>query len=112
MTIRYRLTRGATLALLASVALAGTVRAAETPSDDPAAQAALYSKQAADLRPNAQMHADRARVHGSMIGPPKVSPNPHQSIARHCARLAEKLRAAAAGSEAVSKAYADLAKQP
>ena len=80
------------------------LQAAETTSEDPAAQAAAYSAKAADLRADADKHAKTAKILKAGVGSSKTA---HESIATascwprtHCERLAEKLRSAAEESDA------------
>jgi len=103
-----RSTRRLLLALFATVMLVPVLQAGETPSDDPAAQAETYSKQAADLRASADKHAKIAKMHRAGTGPSKMS---HESIAQHCERLAQSLRAAAEESDAIAAAYRSLAEK-
>jgi hypothetical protein len=100
--------RRAVIAALAATMLISAVQAAEPASEDPAAQAATYAKEAADLRASADKHAKIAKMHRSGAGPSKIS---HQSIAEHCERLAEKLRAAADESDAIAATYRGLAEK-
>ena len=103
-----RSTRGLILAILAATMLVSVLQAADTTSDDPAAQAAAYSKEAADLRAEADKHDKIARMHKAGAGTSKTA---HQSIAQHCEGLAAKLRAAADESDAIAAAYRSLAEE-
>ena len=107
MTFAFHLRRLAIAALAAAI-LTSAIQAAEPASEDPAAQAAMYAKEAADLRASADKHAKVAKMHRSGAGPSKMS---HQSIAEHCERLAEKLRAAADESDALAETYRNLAEK-
>lgn len=99
-------------ALLATVVafsvLGPTISWAAEPTEDPAALAATYDKQAADLRAEAERHAKIARMHRGGAGSSKIA---HDSIAQHCERMAENLNAAAKESEAVAEGFRSLAKQ-
>lgn len=94
----------AAVALLAPVVIAS----AEEPTDDPAALAATYDKQATELRASAERHAKIARMHRTGAGSSKSA---HESIAQHCERIAENLSAAAKESEALANSYRELAKK-
>ena len=100
--------RGLLAALLAVLLLSSQAYAVEPSSDDPAVLAATYSKQAADLRADAEKHANIARMHRGGAGTGKTA---HESIAKHCERIAENLRAAAAESDALAAQYRELAKK-
>ena len=108
MTFVSRSTRGLVLAMLAAAMLVSALQAAETTSEDPAAQAASYSKKAADLRAEADKHEQIAKMHKAGAGTSKTA---HDSIAQHCESLAEKLRSAAQESDAVAAAYRSLAEK-
>ena len=108
MTFVSRSTRGLILAMLAATMLVSALQAADTTSEDPAAQAAAYSKEAADLRAEADKHDKIARMHKAGAGTSKTA---HESIVRHCEGLAEKLRAAAEESDAIAAAYRSLAEE-
>ena len=95
--------------LVAFSVLGPTISWAAEPTEDPAALAATYDKQAADLRAEAQRHEKMARMHRGGAGSSKTA---HDSIARHCERMAENLTAAAEESEAVAESFRSLAKQP
>jgi hypothetical protein len=94
--------RALILALAAAAVLVPAVNAAETQSDDPAALAATYAKQAADFRAAADRHAKMAEMHKAGAGSPKMA---HESIVQHCERIAENLRAAAKESDALAETY-------
>ena len=99
----------ALLATFVAITVLGPVVApAEEPTEDPAALAATYDKQAADFRAEAERHAKIASMHKAGAGPSKVA---HDSIAQHCERIAENLRAAAKESEAVAESYRSLTKK-
>lgn len=95
-------------ALVAVAVLVPFVAPADEPTEDPAALAATYDKQAADFRADAERHAKIARMHKAGAGSPKSS---HESIAQHCERIAENLSAAAKESEALANSYRELAKK-
>jgi hypothetical protein len=103
-----RSTRALAVALLAAAMLCSTLQAAETPPEDPAAQAATYSKKAADLRAEADKHEKIAQMHKAGAGSSKTA---HESIANHCERLAKQLRTAAEESDAIAAAYRSLAEK-
>ena len=103
-----RSTRGLTLAILSLAIVFSALQAAETTSEDPAAQAAAYSAKAADLRADADKHEKTAKMHKAGAGSSKTA---HQSIASHCERLAEELRSAAEESDAIAAAYRSLAEK-
>jgi hypothetical protein len=88
------------LGTLAAVMIGAAVHAADAPADDPAALAASYEKQAVDLRASADKHEDMAKMHKNGAGSSKVN---HESIVRHCDKIAEDLRAAAQESDALAK---------
>ena len=97
--------------LLGVIVALGTVSiasAADTSSEDPAALAAQYSKQAADLRASAQKHEQSAKLHDAGAGSSKSA---HASISQHCKSIAESLRKAADESDALAATYRDLAAQ-
>ena len=103
-----RSTRGLTLAMLSLAIVFSALQAAETTSEDPAAQAAAYSAKAAELRADADKHEKTGKMHKAGAGGPKTT---HQSIANHCERLAEQLRSAAEESDAIAAAYRSLAEK-
>jgi hypothetical protein len=94
------------LALAASAVLAPSVMAADTPSEDPAALATKYAKQAADFRASAEQHAKMAQMHKAGAGGPKMA---HESIVQHCNQISEDLLSAAKESDALAQAYRELA---
>jgi predicted secreted Zn-dependent protease len=97
------------LATLVAVAVfAPVIASAEEPTEDPAALAAIYDKQAADFRAGAEKHAKIARMHRAGAGSSKMA---HDSIAQHCERIAESLTAAAKESEALAESYRGLVKK-
>jgi hypothetical protein len=92
-----------------AAAMSGTaVYATDAPAEDPAALAADYEKQAADLRASADKHQNMARMHKGGAGSSKMN---HESIVRHCDKIAESLRAAAAESDALAKELRSSAKK-
>lgn len=101
-------TRGLFFAFIAAAMLVPSARAGEPASEDPQAAAARYTQQAADLRADAEKHEKAAKMHQTGFGNPKT---PHASIAQHCKRLAENLRAAAKESDAIAEAYRKLAEK-
>jgi hypothetical protein len=88
------------LGMIAAAMLGGAASAADGPADDPAALASTYEKQAADLRASADKHEKMARMHMGGAGSSKVN---HESIVRHCDKIAENLRAAAKESDDLAK---------
>ena len=96
------------LGLVAALGLASAVRAADTASEDPAALAARYTQQAADLRANADKHAKLAQMHDAGSSSSKTA---HASIAQHCEKIAANLRMAADESDALAATYRELAGQ-
>jgi predicted lipid-binding transport protein (Tim44 family) len=95
------------LGLIVALATMSAVRAADTASEDPAALATQYAKQAADLRASAERHAQLAKRHDAgTMGGPKTA---HESISRHCEKIAESLSKAADESDAVAATYRELA---
>lgn len=96
------------LGMIAAAMLGTAVYAADPPAEDPAALAATYEKQAADLRASADKHENMARMHKGGAGSPKMN---HESIVRHCDKIAEDLRAAAQESDALAKDLRDSAKK-
>ena len=106
MTSLSSLARRPILALLAAAMLFPALQAAESTSDDPAAQAEAYSKEATELRADAAKHEKIAKMHSAGAGGPNTA---HRSIALHCERLATQLRAAAEESDSIAAAYRSLA---
>jgi len=92
--------KGLVLGMIAAAMLGTAVYAADAPAEDPATLAATYEKQAADLRASAEKHENMARMHKGGAGSSKVN---HESIVRHCDKIAENLRAAAQESDALAK---------
>ncbi len=92
--------KGLVLRMIAAAMLGTAVYAADVPAEDPATLAATYEKQAADLRASAEKHENMARMHKGGAGSSKVN---HESIVRHCDKIAENLRAAAQESDALAK---------
>jgi hypothetical protein len=101
--------RRALLALLAAALFTSVACAADPVSENPSAQAEEFERQAADLRANAEKHEKMAKMHRASAGPAKMK---HDSIARHCDRIAENLRRAAKESDELAATYRDLAKSP
>jgi hypothetical protein len=90
-----------------ALSLVAPVIGAVPPAENPAAMAAQYTKQAAELRASASRHADLAKMHRSgLAGSSKTS---HESIAVHCDNIAASLNAAAAETEALAATYKKLA---
>ena len=100
--------KGLVLGMIAAAMLGTSVYAADAPADDPATLAATYEKQAADLRASADKHENMARMHKGGAVSPKMN---HESIVRHCDKIAEDLRAAAQESDALAKDLRDSAKK-
>lgn len=68
--------------VVVALSMAAPGFAADQTAEDPAAMAAQYTEQAADLRASAKRHADSARMHRyGMGGSSKTS---HESIVQHC----------------------------
>jgi hypothetical protein len=88
------------LGMLAAAMMSSAVYAADAPADDPSALAATYEKQAVDLRASADKHERMAKMHMGGAGSSKVN---HESIVRHCDKIAESLRAAAKESDDLAK---------
>jgi hypothetical protein len=101
-------THATLLGLVVALGLASAVRAADTASEDPAALAAQYTQQAADLRAKADKHAKLAKMHDAGTGSSKTA---HASIAQHCEKIAANLRTAADESDALAATYSELAAQ-
>ena len=106
--ISSRSTRRLLLSLIPAVALISVVRAAEPATEDPAAAATQYAQQATNLRAEADKHAKIAQAHRSGAGGSKSA---HESIAKHCEKIAKDLRAAADESDALAAPYRELAGQ-
>src|SRR5512134_286499 len=92
--------KGLVLGMIAAAMLSSAAYAADTPPEDPAALAATYEKQAVDLRASADRHEKMANMHRGGAGSSKVN---HESVVRHCDKIAENLRSAAQESEALAK---------
>jgi hypothetical protein len=92
--------KGLLLGMIATAMMSTAVYAADTPTDDPAALASQYEKQAADLRASADKHEHMAKMHMGGAGSSKMN---HESVVRHCDKIAENLRAAADESDALAK---------
>jgi hypothetical protein len=100
--------KGLVLSMIAAAMLGAAAYAADTVSEDPAALATTYEKQAADLRASADRHENMAKMHKGGAGSSKVN---HAGIVRHCDNIAEDLRAAAQESDALAKELRDTVKQ-
>jgi hypothetical protein len=100
--------RNFVLALAATALLGGVAYAADPASEDPAAAAATYEKQAAEYRAAADMHDKMAMAHRGNAGSAKMN---HEGIVMHCQKISENLRAAAAESEALAAEYRKSAKK-
>jgi hypothetical protein len=92
--------KGLFLGMIAAAMISAAAYAADAPADDPAALAATYEKQAVELRASADRHENMAKMHMGGAGSSKVN---HESIVRHCDKIAENLRAAAQESDALAK---------
>lgn len=92
--------KGLFLGMIAAALMSSAVYAADAPADDPAALAATYEQQAVDLRASAERHENMAKMHKGGAGSSKVN---HDSIVRHCDKIAKDLRAAADESDALAK---------
>jgi hypothetical protein len=109
MTFTFRsitTARALILALAAAAIFAPSLQAAEPASEDPAALAATYTKQAADFRASAQQHIKMAQMHKAGAGGPKMV---HESVVQHCERISENLLEAAKESDALAETYRKLA---
>jgi len=96
------------LGMIAAAMLGTAVRATDAPAENPAALAATYEKQAADLRASADRHENMARMHKGGAGSSKMH---HEGVVRHCDRIAENLRAAANESDALANELRASAKK-
>ena len=103
-----QLARATLLGLIVALGTVSAIRAADTASEDPAALATQYAKQAADLRASAEQHAQLAKRHAGGAGGPKAA---LENISRHCKNIAESLSKAADESDAVAATYRELAGQ-
>ena len=92
--------KGLVLGMIAAAMMSSVAFAADAPADDPSAQAATYEKQAVELRASADRHEKMAKMHMAGAGSSKVN---HESIVRHCDKIAENLRAAAKESDDLAK---------
>ena len=92
--------KGLVLGIIAAAMIGGATHAADAPADDASALAATYEKQAVDLRASADKHERMAKMHMAGAGSSKVN---HESIVRHCDKIAENLRAAAKESDDLAK---------
>jgi hypothetical protein len=93
--IRMGMLAGMLVAAMASV----TAYAGDAPADDPAAMAQTYEKQAAELRAKAEKHESMAKAHRGGAGSSKMN---HESVAKHCDKIAASLRSAADESAALA----------
>ena len=98
--IPSKMRNGLMFGMIAAAMMSGAAYAADAPADNPSALAATYEKQAANLNANADKHEKMARMHMAGAGSSKVN---HESIVRHCDKIAENLRAAAQESDALAK---------
>src|SRR5512144_3172387 len=92
--------KGLILGMIATAMMSTAVYAADAPADDPVALAATYEKQAVELRASADRHESMAKMHKAGGGSSKVD---HESIVRHCDKIAKDLRAAAQESDDLAK---------
>ncbi len=92
--------KGLFLGMIATAMMSAAVYAADAPADDPVALAATYEKQAVELRASADRHENMAKMHMAGAGSSKVN---HDSIVRHCDKIAKDLRAAAQESDDLAK---------
>jgi hypothetical protein len=92
--------KGLVLGMIAAAMIGSAAYAADAPADDPSVQAATYEKQAVDLRASADKHEKMAKMYMAGAGSSKVN---HESIVRHCDKIAEDLRAAAKESDDLAK---------
>lgn len=100
--------KGMLLGMIAAAMLGSAAFAADAPADDPAALAATYEKQAADLRASADKHDSMAKMHRGGAGSSKVN---HEGIVRHCEKISQNLRAAAKESDALAATLRESAKK-
>lgn len=90
------------LAFAAATLLAANAYAADPAREDPAVVAATLDKQAAEYRATAAKHDNMAKMHRGGAGSSKVN---HDSIVKHCEKIAEDLRSAAKESEELAAEY-------
>ena len=100
--------KGMFLGMIAAAMLGSAAFAADAPAEDPAALAATYEKQAADLRASADKHDSMAKMHRGGAGSSKVN---HEGIVRHCEKISQNLRAAAQESDALAATLRESAKK-
>lgn len=92
--------KGFVLGIIAAAMMSSAAYAADAPADDPSAMAAAYEKQAVELRASADKHEKMAKMHMGGAGSSKMN---HDSVVRHCDKIAENLRAAAKESDDLAK---------
>ena len=90
------------LAFATAMLLTAGAYSAEPAKEDPAAMAASFDKQAADYRAQAAQHDTMAKMHRGGAGSSKVN---HESIVKHCEKIANDLRNAAKESEGLAAEY-------
>jgi hypothetical protein len=100
--------RNVLLACAAAALLGAVAHAADPATEDPAAIAASYEKQAAELRASADKHDNMAKMHRGGAGSSKMN---HDSVVQHCKKLSESLRAAAAESDALAAEFRKAAQK-
>jgi hypothetical protein len=84
---------------LAGLMAAGLAAGAALAADPGVPSSAAYAQQAADFRAGAERHEKMAQMHKAGAGSSKVN---HESIVRHCEKIAKELRAAAVESDALA----------
>lgn len=102
MSAKRVLNRNFVLGFVAATMLAAATYAAEPTAQDPAALAAQYDKQAAELRASAEKHEKMGSMHQGGAGSTKVN---HENVVKHCQAIAKELRAAADESAALAEEY-------
>jgi hypothetical protein len=90
---------GMIVGMLAATMLGVAAYAGDAAADDPAAMAQTYEKQAAELRAKAEKHENMAKAHRGGAGSSKMH---HESVAKHCDKIAANLRSAADESAALA----------
>ena len=101
--------RSIAVALATAMLMGAAAHAAEPAAENPAELAATFEKQAADFRAMAERHENMAKMHHAGAGNPKMN---HESMVRHCSKIAEDLRAAAKESEAAAAEARKSAQKP
>jgi hypothetical protein len=101
--------KGLLVGVMAAAMMGSAAYAAGTATaEDTAALASTYEKQAADLRASADRHEQMGKMHKGGAGSSKMN---HDSIVRHCEKIAQNLRAAAQESDALAAELRHSAKK-